>query len=462
MSRTPVRRAPSSAVISASATVLDRFSAVLRSQPWWQTTLLVIGLVSLLTVVGVLFLGIDNSPDNIVTSDTVAPVQSRDFSVAMARLLGSPVEQGGTIEILDNGDGFLPALLESIEGAKSSINFSVYIWEDGRFSDRVLDALIDRQRAGVAVRVLLDGLGGRNAPDDRFAELERLGGHVERFRTPRFGSWTRVHRRNHRRAIVIDGKTGFTGGMAVADVWLGHAQDEEHWRDVMFKLTGPLASSLQGAFVDAWAGSSGEILVGRDTYATDSTLSMPETRGVERFIHNINSPADDDYSMAYFFLLSVLAARESVYLATPYFIPDDALEKALKDKARAGVDVRLLLPGPHIDNHSVRYSGQSHYEGLIEAGVRVYEYQPTFMHAKYGVVDGRWSMIGSPNLNSRSRQLDEENVFGILDEAFGARLRQLFLEDLRQATSIELDSWRRRGPFTRLLQFSARILDQQS
>jgi cardiolipin synthase len=229
----------------------------------------------------------------------------------------------------------------------------------------------------------------------------------------------------------------------------------------MFKLTGPLASSLQGAFVDAWAGASGEILVGPDTYAAGPSVTAPPA-GVDLFIHNVNSPADDDHSMAYFFLLSVLAARERVYLATPYFIPDDPFEQALKDRSRAGVDVRLLLPGPHIDNHSVRYSGQSHYDALLEAGVRIYEYAPSFMHAKYGVVDGRWSMIGSPNLNSRSRGLDEENVFGILSAEFGAQLDELFLKDLQHAERIELDEWRRRGPLARLLQLASRVLDQQS
>jgi cardiolipin synthase A/B len=444
--------------MTTASSALDYIRKEVESRPWWYTTIMVIGLVTLLTAVGVLFFGINNAPDRIVTSEQTAPVQSLDFAVSLSRLVGAPIDHGGTIDVLNN-DGFIPALLHAIDGAKSSINFSVYIWEDGAVSDQVLNALIRKQTEGVDVRVLLDGLGGIKAPDGLFDKLKKAGGHVEKFRMPKFGTWTRFHRRNHRRSIVIDGEIGFTGGMAIADQWLGHAESPEHWRDMMFKLTGPLASSLQGAFVDEWASSSGELLVGRRIYPLSAATSGA---GVERFIHHINSPADDDHSMAYFFVLSILAARERVYVRTPYFIPDGPLTSALEEKARAGLDVRLLLPGGETDNRMARFSGQSHYDGLLRAGVHIYEYQPTFTHAKGVVVDGRWSIVGSPNLNSRSRHLDEENVFGILDPTLGRHLDDLFREDLKQSKEITADAWRKRNPLMRVLQVASRILDQQS
>jgi cardiolipin synthase len=461
MSRSRVRKTDAGAALIASASeTFDHVRKEVTSRPWWYTATLVTGFVTLLTAVSILFFGIDNAQGDIATNEEVAPVQSPDFTAALSRLVGASVEQGGTVEMLQNGDEFLPALLQSINDARSSVNFSVYIWDDGAFSDQVLDALIRKQRQGVPVRVILDGLGGIKAPGGRFDELEKLGGRVEKFRTPRFGSWTRFHRRNHRRSIVIDGRVGFTGGMAVSDKWLGHAQDPDHWQDLMFKLTGPLANSLQGAFVDAWASSSGEILVGPGMVPVGTTGgSVP---GVERFIHHINSPADDDHSMAYFFLLSIFAARERVWVRTPYFIPDRPLQRALEEKARAGVDVRLLLPGFHIDNHTVRLSAQSRYQALLDAGVKIYEYQPTFTHSKYLVVDGQWSIIGSSNLDSRSRRLDEENVFGILDSALSMQLEDLFTADLRHSEEIRSDEWRWRNPIMRILQVASRILDQQS
>lgn len=275
---------------------------------------------------------------------------------------------------------------------------------------------------------------------------------------PRFGEFTRVHRRNHRRAIVIDGQVGFTGGMAIGDKWLGNARNPDEWRDMMFRLTGPLAKSLQAAFVHSWAVSSGEILVGPEVFPTEPAREP----GVDRFIHHVHSPADDDQSMAYFFLLSVLAAQERLYIAMPYFTPDPPLRDALRQRAEAGVDVRLLLPGPHAEPALTRWNSQNHYDAALEAGVRIFEYGPTFMHSKFVVVDGRWSVIGSPNLNTRSRQLDEENAFGILDAGLARRLEAELLRDLHRSREIHLDDWRRRGPLLRLVQFASRAFDRQS
>lgn len=418
----------------------------------------VVGILALVTAVSVLFLGVDGAPSDISTSEPLPSVDSPQFAVVVSHLVNAPIEEGGSVEVLNNGDGFLPVLLRDLSSARESINFFVFIWEDGAFSDRVLDALIERQRQGVAVRVLLDGFGAKGAPDDRFRALEAAGGRVERFRTPKFGTWTRFHRRNHRRSIVIDGNVGFVGGMAIYDKWLGNAQDPEHWRDMMFRVTGRPARSLQAAFADSWLNSSGEILVGPSMYGGLTA----DTGGVERFIHHVSSPAADDLSMAYFYLLPILAARETVYVTTPYFIPDEPLKTALRDRARAGVDVRLLLPGEHIDNASARYSGQNHYDDLMDAGVRIYEYRPTFIHSKFVVVDGQWSIIGSPNLNSRSRRLDEENAFGILDRALARQLEETFHRDVAQADELQLETWRKRNPALRLVQLFARVLDQQS
>jgi cardiolipin synthase len=436
-----------------------RWSSVRRRYKWWQLALFAIGLIAFVSVLSALFFAVGNQPDRIYADAPMPAVGSDEFSTALSTIVGAPVERGGTITILNNGDEFVPALLESINAATSTINFSVYIWSSGRFSTALLEALERKQREGVAVRVLLDGLGSLKVPDEDFEPLTAAGGKVQKFRTPRFGKLTRFHRRNHRRSIVIDGEVGFTGGMAVSDVWLGHAQDEEHWRDIMFKVTGPLARSLQTAFVDTWVSSSGELLIDPRHYPSPSPAIAP---GVERFVHLASSPADDDHSLAHFYLVPILAARTSIDLASPYFIPDRHLREALVTKAREGVNVRLLLPGPHTDNWITRASAQARYQELLEAGVKIYEYQPTFMHAKYGVFDGTWSIIGSPNLNSRSRALDEENAIGVFDPAFGARLEKVFQDDLTRSTPIDLETWRRRNPPQKLFEALSRVLDQQS
>ena len=437
----------------------SRWHAVRRRYKWWQLTLFAIGVVAAVSVISALFFAVGNQPARVYTDVEPPPVDSPSFATALATIVGAPVERGGTITLLNNGDEFIPALLDAVNEARQTINFSVYIWSEGEFSDRLIAALERKQREGVTVRILLDGLGSLRVPDEDFEALVAAGGKVQKFRMPKFGKLTRFHRRNHRRSIVIDGDVGFTGGMAVSDVWMGHAQDENHWRDIMFKVTGPMARSLQAAFADLWASSSGELLIDPKYYTVPAPAVAP---GVERFVHLVSSPADDDQSMAYFFLLPIFAARQSVYFAAPYYVPDRHLQEALVQRARAGVDVRLLLPGPHTDNWIVRASAQARYQELLEAGVKVYEYQPTFMHAKYGVIDGSWAVIGSPNLNSRSRQLDEENALGIYDRALAATLTDTFRGDLAHARPIALEEWRRRNPLQKLFETVSRILDQQS
>jgi cardiolipin synthase A/B len=429
--------------------------AMLRRQKWWETLFFTCGVIALASAFSVAFLGADSAPYSVRTSEPLSPVDSRQFAESLSHLVNAPIERGGRVEALDNGDDFLPSLLKDVRAARSTINILVFVWKDGRMSEPLLEALIERQRQGVAVRVLLDGYGGDD-DDERFKMLVEAGGRVSKFRAPTLTSWMRVHRRNHRRSIVIDSQVGYVGGMGIADQWLGDAQDPDHWRDMMFRVTGPMARRLHSAFVGSWVSASGEIMV--------QPLDEPlvETGGVERFVHHVNSPADDDQSMAYFYLLPMLAAQRTIYLITPYFIPDEPLKDTLKDKARAGVDVRVLVPGKHTDHVLTRFTGQNSYEELLEAGVKIYEYQPTFIHTKLAIVDGQWSIIGSPNLNTRSRRLDEENALAILDGGLAADLERRYAADLRRALPIDLGSWRRRSPLLRLVQLSARLIENQS
>jgi cardiolipin synthase len=429
--------------------------ALLRRQKWWETLFFSAGVIALASAFSVAFLGADSAPDKVWTNEPLAAVDTQQFAESLSHLVNAPIEHGGSVDVLDNGDEFLPALLRDIRAARSTVSILVYVWKDGRMSDQVLDALIDRQRHGVSVRLLVDDVGGDDA-GDKFDALVNAGGRVSSFRAPTLTTWMRVHRRNHRRSIVIDSQVGYVGGMGIADQWLGHAQDPEHWRDMMFRVTGPMARRLQSAFVGSWVSGSGEIVV----QAPDEP--PVGAGGVERFIHHVNSPADDDQSMAYFYLLPILAARQSIHLMTPYFIPDEPLKTALRERARAGVDVRIIVPGKHTDHMLTRFTGQNSYETLLEAGVKIYEYQPTFTHAKIAIIDGQWSIIGSPNLNTRSRRLDEENAMAILDRGLAAQLEQRFAADLARAEAIDLSRWRRRSPLLRLVQLSARLIENQS
>lgn len=411
--------------------------------PAWLLVLAAVGLVSIISAVLTLFFGLGRPGRMALVARP--PVGSEAFMMGVSGAVNAPLMRGGTARLLNNGVEIFPAILDAIRQAKHSINFMVYIWEDGRVSDQMIEALTERARAGVQVRLLLDGFGAHKAPMKKMQPLLDAGGVVEFFGRFRFGALTASYKRNHRRAIVVDGETAFTGGAAVGDKWLGDAQDEDHWRDVMVEVRGCLATNLQSAFTQLWANTTGEVLLGDEHYPPDPHGEQPGGEELSRHVNVISSPASVSHPLRTFFLISLACARESIYLANAYFAPDPSTRQALEERARAGVDVRLLLPNHLTDAAIVRWAGQAYYRSLLEAGVRIYEYQPTMIHAKMLVVDGVWSVVGSANMDIRSKELNQEGVIGILDVGFGREVRETFLADLRHAREITREEWNRRG-----------------
>lgn len=431
----------------------------LLEAPWWIEGFWAIGVLAVAAALLSLFFALGRRPRRIWATQ-VPPVDSDEFLVGIAATVNNHVLSGGTAKLLNNGDEFFPAMLEAIRNARRSINFSAYIWEPGKASERMFAALVERARAGVQVRLLLDGMGGLRTPAEGIEALRGAGGKVETFRPPRFGKLTRFHQRNHRRAIVIDGAVGFIGGAAVGDKWLGNARNPDEWRDSMLRVTGSLAAELQSAFAEPWAYTCGEILIGPDYYPPPQAGSDGEGP-VLRHTGVISSPSSEEHPVRLFFVLSFLAARERLYITTPYFVPDKHTRQTVMDRAREGVDVRILLPNELTDAKPIRLASHRYFEDLLCAGVRIFEYQPAMMHVKTVVVDGKWSVVGSPNMDVRSKELNLENVVGILDTGLAARLEETFLADLERAQEIRLEAWRRRGPGARLAERLAVVFEEQ-
>ena len=414
--------------------------------PFLVLALAIVGVLAIISVILTLFFGLGR-PERMALIAR-PPVGSEAFMLAVSGAVNGPLMAGGSASLLNNGVEIFPAMLEAMRKAKKTINFMVYIWEDGRVSDQMIEVLTERARAGVQVRLLLDGFGAHKAPLEKMRALREAGGVVKFFGPFRFGRLTAAYKRNHRRAIVIDGETAFTGGAAVGDKWLGDAQDEEHWRDVMVEVRGCLATNLQSAFTQLWADVTGEILLGDEFYPPDPDGGgLPE--GLSRHVNVISSPASASHPLRTFFLISIGCARDSIYLTNAYFAPDATTRGMLAERARNGVDVRLLLPGRHTDAALVRWAGQAYFSELLDAGVRIFEYQPTMIHSKMLVVDGVWSVVGSANMDIRSKELNQEGVIGILDDGFGRQLRETFLEDLRESKEITCEAWKRRGLLAR-------------
>jgi len=425
--------------------------------PWWLETLAAIGAAATVAVIITLFFAVGRRPGRLVPTQAPA-VDAPEFIAAVAGTAGTPVLKGGTVHLLNNGVEIFPALLQALRAARHTITFSVYIWEPGQVNDQVSAALINRARAGVQVRVLFDGVGALRAPGETIDAMKKAGVKVETFRPPRFGKLTRFHQRNHRRAIVIDGEVGFTGGAAVADKWLGDADSQEHWRDTMVKVTGPPAASLQSAFAPLWTYASGELLAGRTFFRPDNV------EGDESGLFHTglaSSPSSEDHPLRLFFAQSFAAARRRLYITTPYFVPDGSTRRLVEGRARAGVDVRILLPDEHTDAKPIRLTTHRYYEEMLAAGIRVYEYQATMMHTKHVVVDGQWSIVGSPNMDIRSKELNMENVLGVLDTGFAAELEATFVKDLKKSREIKLEEWQRRGWWQRILERVCSLFEEQ-
>ena len=427
--------------------------------PWWIIIFWFLGIIAVATALVTLFFALGRRPGKVWATE-VPPVASRDFLVGIAGMVNSPLERGGTVKLLSNGDEIFPAMLDAMRKARKTINFSVYIWEPGKVSDMFFEVMTERARAGVEVRILLDGLGGMRCPDEGLDAFKAAGGRVERFRAPRLGRLTRFHRRNHRRAIVIDGAVAFTGGAAVGDKWLGNAGNEEEWRDSMVMVTGPLATSVQSGFTTTWGACAGEMLVG-DGHYPEREAAIPGAEEVSYHTGVVSAPSAEDRPMALFFMLSFLSARRTLYITTPYFVPDAQTRAAAAGRARAGVDVRILVPNELTDAVPIRLAGHSYFDALLEAGVRIYEYQGAMMHNKTVVVDGQWSIVGSANMDIRSHELNQENVLGLLDEGFGRLLDETFHADIGKAKEITLEEWRRRGPVARLKERVSALFAEQ-
>ena len=421
--------------------------------PWWAWALMITGAVALVSVIGALFLPDWPTPEYRLGFD--ADPGSEDFLRLAAGFLNVPLLRGGAAELLRNGDRFFPAILDAIRGARDTINFEVYIFESDETGREFMDALMERARAGVEVRVLLDAFGSLKLKRAHRRELREAGVRLEFFRPLALRNLVRIYRRTHRRAIVIDGRVGFTGGAAVADKWRGDARTPKEWRDSMTRVTGALVVGVQSAFAANWVYVCGEVIAGPRFYPPGRDEDDAAGLSV------VSSPSDAQQPIRMLLWLSFVNARRRLWIANSYFIPDVQLRNAVKERARAGVDVRILVPGNHTDAVPVQYAGHGFYQELLEAGIRIFEYQPSMMHAKTVLVDDTWCLVGSANLDERSMEINEENLLGIAEPGFARTAAEGLEEDFGRSREIDLETWRRRPLYRRALERVARVLIEQ-
>ena len=359
----------------------------------------------------------------------------------------SSVVAGNRVDLLLNGEQIFPAMLEAVRSARHTITFAQYAYGQGPVANELVQALAERCRAGVGVDVLLDGFGSLQIPSEFIADLRRAGCWVVIFHPlDRPGT---IDHRNHRRILVIDGRIGFTGGAGVGRKWTGDGRRGDHWRDTDVRVEGPVVAELQRAFAENWREAAGDILAGDAYYPPAAPPRGPVAAQVIA-----SSPLAGRYETYEMFLLAIEAARRSIHVTTPYFLPNPALTDALIRAVRRGVRVVVLTPGP-IDYNIVRRLSRAGFGRLLQAGVEIHEYRPALLHAKTLTVDGVWSTVGSANMDNRSFAINAEVNLVVYDADFAERLDRVFADDLRYSEPVEYARWRARGLGGRLLELLA-------
>jgi cardiolipin synthase len=382
-------------------------------------------------------------------------VTDPQFLRSMGILLGPTIMEGNRVRHLENGDEIFPSMLEAIRSARKTLTFETYIYWSGETGKQFADAFCERAKAGVKVHILLDWVGSAKMDQSLIDELEDCRIEVERYHEPAWYNLTRMNNRTHRKLLVADGRIAFSGGVGIADQWSGDAQDAAHWRDSHFRVEGPAVSQFQAVFLDNWTETTGRVL-----HSSDYFPDIPDA-GTMRAQMFSSSPTGGSESMHLMYLLSIASASKSILLSNSYFVPDDLAVKALAEAARRGVRVRVITPGEQIDTEVVRRASRARWGTLLEAGVEIFEYQPTMFHCKVMVVDGLLVSTGSTNFDNRSFRLNDEANLNVYDAGFAAQMSEVFEKDLAKSRRVTLEQWRNRPWTEKLMEHALSLIGSQ-
>jgi cardiolipin synthase len=363
-------------------------------------------------------------------------VSSPAFLAACEALTAAPISHGDDLDVLINGDEIFPVFLDTIRSAKHTLNLETYVYWRGDIASDVARCLCEKAREGVEVNVLLDAVGSLKMDSAVIDDLREAGVNVARFRPPRPYAVRRLNNRTHRKLLIADGRVGLIGGVGIAEEWTGNAEDPDHWRDTHARVTGPVVRGMQGAFSEHWLEATGHVLVGPEHLPE---LEERDGGGPMQLVRSSAGVGDTNVEALYF--LALACARETIDLTAAYFAPRPAFVKALCEAAERGVEVRVLVPGEHIDKQFVRVAGRAAYGELLDCGVRIFEYGPTMLHVKTLVIDRGWSTIGSVNFDNRSFQLHDEATLCVQSAAVARQLTEQFERDLAVSDEIQEERW---------------------
>jgi cardiolipin synthase len=382
-------------------------------------------------------------------------VEDPQFLRSMGQLLGPAIVPGNRVTSLQNGDRIFPSMLEAIRGARESITFETYIYWSGDIGRQFAEALCERAKDGVKVHVLLDWLGTGKIDGSFLADMKAAGVEVERYHPLHWYNWSRLNNRTHRKLLIVDGRIGFTGGVGIADAWTGKGNTKDHWRDSHYKIEGPAVAQMQAAFGDNWVKTRAQVLFG-SAYFPELTQVGPSRAQVFK-----SSPTEGSESVRLMYLLSIASAVKNIRLQAAYFVPDDLAIETLVAARKRGVQIEIIVPGPHTDSQIVQGASRSRWQALLDAGVLIYEFQPALYHCKVLIVDDLWVSVGSTNFDNRSFRLNDEANLNVFDAAFAAEQSTVFELDKGVSRLMTRADFKNRSALGKLFDAASGLLRQQ-
>jgi len=389
---------------------------------------------------------------------TSAPVHGLDDMERLRLLtavLGTPAQAIHSLRVIREGPQIYEAQIAAIQAANASIHLETYIFYPGSAADAVLQALCARASEGIPVRLVVDAIGSFRTRRHHFAALEAAGGRVYRYHPLRWHMLRRWNSRTHRNLLVVDGNIAFIGGAGIADHW--SRLDPPPWRDCVVRVTGPIVRGLQAVFAENWLECAGELLVSAESFPTLEADLAAFADGIPVG----STPTAGRSTRARMVVQLLLAtARHSIDLCSPYFVPDMGIRRELLEAKARGVRIRVVTGGPYSDHGLVRRAGRRRYGTLLEAGIEIWEYASHMMHAKVLMVDGRWCLLGSTNIDHRSFGLNDEVNLLVRSPELGAELARFFEDDLSKSTALDLAKWRRRTWRERILATLGRVIER--
>jgi cardiolipin synthase len=392
-----------------------------------------------------------------LVNPVAVPIDSVAFLNELEPVVNSKITRNNQIEVIENGDHFYEAELDAMRRARHSINIEAYIFHKGKLTDEVLQVLTERARAGVHVNLVLDSAGSLSTRKSYFKLLKEAGGTVGWYHRLRLHNWFIINNRTHREITLIDGSTAFVGGAGYADWWRYGTKSEPRWRDTMVRIQGDAVRAIQGTFLENYLEASGKILDGGDYFPP----ATPDPGKTTALVVTSTPSSGGSTRARVLFQTLIAGARKSIYITTPYFLPDRSMMDELVQAKQRGVRVSVIVPGKHDDHALTRSSGRSSYGKLLKAGANVYEYEPSMIHAKIAIFDGAWSVVGSTNLDNRSFGINDEVNVAVLDPQIASTLTRDFEQDTGESKKVTLEEWKKRPLSERLMEMVGWIFERE-